>query len=121
MTDKEFEKASEEILKWIRNYLLEIEKYPVKSNVKYHEIFDKLPDIAPDNSEDFNKILDDFNKIIMPGITHWQSPNFFAYFPANSSYPSLLAEMIISTLAAQCMKWETSPSYTLSLHDALPI
>lgn len=110
MKDIEFEKASEEILKWIRNYLLEIEKYPVKSNVKYHEIFDKLPDSAPDNSEDFNKILDDFNKIIMPGITHWQSPNFFAYFPANSSYPSLLAEMIISTLAAQCMKWETSPS-----------
>ncbi len=110
MTDNEFKKASEEVLKWIRRYLVEIESYPVKSSVKYHEIFDKLPDRAPEEPEEFNDIFNDFNKIIMPGITHWQSPNFFAYFPANSSYPSLLAEMIISTLAAQCMKWETSPS-----------
>jgi aromatic-L-amino-acid decarboxylase len=55
-------------------------------------------------------IFNDFNKIIMPGITHWQSPNFFAYFPANSSYPSVLAEMLTATLGAQCMKWETSPA-----------
>ena len=110
MTDNEFKKASEEILNWINKYLKEIEKYPVKSNVKFHEIFDKLPAKAPEEPEEFNDIFDDFNKIIMPGITHWQSPNFFAYFPANSSYPSLLAEMLISALAAQCMKWETSPS-----------
>ncbi|MFA7360109.1 MAG: aminotransferase class I/II-fold pyridoxal phosphate-dependent enzyme [Candidatus Kapaibacterium sp.] len=110
MTDNEFKKASEEILNWINKYLKEIEKYPVKANVKYHEVFDKLPDTAPDDPEEFNDIFDDFNKTIMPGITHWQSPNFFAYFPANSSYPSLLAEMLISALAAQCMKWETSPS-----------
>lgn len=110
MTDNDFKNASDEILKWIRNYLREVEKYPVKSSVKYHEVFDKLPDKAPEDPESFNEIFDDFYNIIMPGITHWQSPNFFAYFPANSSYPSLLAEMIISTLAAQCMKWETSPS-----------
>jgi aromatic-L-amino-acid decarboxylase len=55
-------------------------------------------------------IFGDFRRIIMPGITHWQSPNFFAYFPANSSYPSVLAEMITATLGAQCMKWETSPA-----------
>src|SRR5664279_6239901 len=55
-------------------------------------------------------IMQDFNKIIMPGMTHWQSPNFFAYFPANSSYPSVLAEMLTATLGAQCMIWETSPA-----------
>ena len=60
MTDKEFKNASEEILRWIRNYLVEIEKYPVKSSVKYHEIFDKLPDSAPDYPEKFNEIFDDF-------------------------------------------------------------
>jgi len=55
-------------------------------------------------------IFRDFTDIIMPGMTHWQSPNFFAYFPANSSYPSILAEMLTATLGAQCMKWETSPA-----------
>jgi aromatic-L-amino-acid decarboxylase len=54
--------------------------------------------------------MKDFEEIIMPGITHWQSPNFYAYFPANTSPPSILAEMIISTLSAQCMMWETSPA-----------
>src|SRR5664279_1367903 len=55
-------------------------------------------------------IMQDFNKIIMPGMTHWQSPNFFAYFPANSSYPSVLAEMLTAALGSQCMIWETSPA-----------
>ncbi len=54
--------------------------------------------------------MKDLEEIIMPGITHWQSPNFFAYFPANTSPPSILAEMIIATLGAQCMIWETSPA-----------
>ncbi len=52
----------------------------------------------------------DFEEIIMPGITHWQNPNFFAYFPANTSPPSVLAEMLIASLGAQCMIWETSPA-----------
>jgi aromatic-L-amino-acid decarboxylase len=56
--------------------------------------------------------MKDFEEIIMPGMTHWQSPNFFAYFPANTSPPSILAEMIISTIGAQCMIWETSPAAT---------
>jgi aromatic-L-amino-acid decarboxylase len=54
--------------------------------------------------------MSDFDKIILPGITHWQNPNFFAYFPANSSPASVLAEMVIATLGAQCMIWETSPA-----------
>jgi aromatic-L-amino-acid decarboxylase len=58
------------------------------------------------------QIFSDFESIIMPGITHWQSPGFFAYFPANTSFPSLLAEMLSSALGAQCMKWETSPAAT---------
>jgi aromatic-L-amino-acid decarboxylase len=61
-------------------------------------------------AENIEKIFSDFQNIIIPGITHWQSPNFFAYFPANSSYPSLLAEMLTQAIGAQCMKWETSPS-----------
>lgn len=110
MNSKTFEETSKEVLDWINGYLKEVENYPVKSRVKYHEIYDKIPDTAPDKAEDFNTILNDFKEVILPGITHWQSPNFFAYFPANSSYPSLLAEMLTSALASQCMKWETSPA-----------
>jgi aromatic-L-amino-acid decarboxylase len=110
MDNRKFEVASNEIIEWISEYLKTIEKYPVKSQVKHYEIFNQLPDNAPALPEDFKHIFNDFQNIIMPGITHWQSPNFFAYFPANSSVPSLLAEMLTSALGAQCMKWETSPS-----------
>ncbi|MFZ4590287.1 MAG: pyridoxal phosphate-dependent decarboxylase family protein [Ignavibacteria bacterium] len=110
MDNQNFDDASKEILEWVSEYLKTVEKYPVKSQVKYHEVFNQLPDAAPSTPEDFKNIFNDFQKIIMPGITHWQSPDFFAYFPANSSVPSILAEMLTSALGAQCMKWETSPS-----------
>lgn len=110
MDNRKFEEASNEIIKWVSEYLSSVEKYPVKSQVKHHEVFNQLPGNAPSQPEDFKHIFDDFQNIIMPGITHWQSPDFFAYFPANSSVPSLLAEILTSALGAQCMKWETSPS-----------
>ncbi len=110
MTPEQFEKSAQEVIAWIQKYYKEIENFPVKSQVRHRDIFNKLPGIPPENPEAFENIMDDLNSIIMPGITHWQSPKFFAYFPANSSYPSLLAEMVISAIAAQCMKWETSPS-----------
>jgi aromatic-L-amino-acid decarboxylase len=106
----EFKKSAHEFIDWIVEYYKNIETYPVKSQVKPHEIFNKLPDNPPMQAENIEKIFSDFQNIIIPGITHWQSPNFFAYFPANSSYPSLLAEMLTQAIGAQCMKWETSPS-----------
>ncbi len=72
--------------------------------------FSKIPDNPPQKPESFDSLMKDFDEIIMPGITHWQNPNFFAYFPANTSPASILAEMIIATLGAQCMIWETSPA-----------
>jgi len=110
MDNKEFRKHAHKFVDWLADYLEDIEKYPVKSQVKPGEIFDQLPDIPPETGEAMNDIFKDFEDIIMPGITHWQSPNFFAYFPANSSFPSVLAEMLTATLGAQCMKWETSPA-----------
>jgi aromatic-L-amino-acid decarboxylase len=91
-------------------YLENVEKYPVKSQVKPGEIFNKIPGGPPEKPESFTCFLRDIEEIIMPGITHWQSPDFFAYFPANTSPPSILAEMITATLGAQCMNWETSPA-----------
>jgi aromatic-L-amino-acid/L-tryptophan decarboxylase len=110
MKTDEFRKYAHELVDWMAGYLENVEKYPVKSSVEPGEIFSKIPDKPPVNSEPFSCLMRDLDEIIMPGITHWQNPNFFAYFPANSSPPSILAEMIISTLAAQCMIWETSPA-----------
>ncbi|MCX6163095.1 MAG: pyridoxal-dependent decarboxylase, partial [Ignavibacteriae bacterium] len=107
---EEFRKYAHEFVDWIADYYGDIEKYPVKSQVKPREIFNKIPVSPPETGENMADIFKDFENIILPGITHWQSPNFFAYFPANASYPSLLAEMLTSALGAQCMKWETSPA-----------
>jgi aromatic-L-amino-acid decarboxylase len=112
MTPEEFRKHAHELVDWMADYMENVEKYPVKSQVKPGEIFNRLPDNPPQNPESFNLLMKDFEEIIMPGMTHWQSPNFFAYFPANTSPPSILAEMIISTIGAQCMIWETSPAAT---------
>ena len=110
MTTEEFRKHAHELVDWMAGYMDNIEKYPVKSPVKPGDIFNQLPDEPPVKSESFQAFMKDFEEIIMPGMTHWQNPSFFAYFPANTSPPSILAEMIMSTLSAQCMIWETSPA-----------
>ena len=110
MTPEEFRKHAHELADWMADYMANVENYPVKSSVKPGEIFSKIPDNPPVKPEPFSSFMKDVNEIIMPGISHWQSPNFYAYFPANGSPPSVLAEMIISTLGAQCMIWETSPA-----------
>ena len=112
MKIEDFQKHSHELVDWMFSYLKEIEKYPIKPDIKPGEIYNALPEKPPMNGEAFDKIFKDFNEIIIPGITHWQSPNFHAFFPANNSYPSILAEMLISTIGAQCMMWDTSPSAT---------
>jgi len=110
MTPDEFRKHAHELVEWMAGYMENIENLPVKSLVKPGEIFNKIPDKPPLHSESFDSLMKDFNEIIMPGISHWQNPNFFAYFPANTSPASILAEMLIATLGAQCMIWETSPA-----------
>lgn len=110
MDNKEFRKHAHELVDWMADYLENIDQYPVKSQVAPKEIYNKLPNSAPQESEPFKTIFEDFQNIIMPGITHWQNPSFFGYFPANTSPPSILGEMLTSTLAAQCMIWQTSPA-----------
>ncbi len=110
MDKKDFRKYAHELVDWMADYLENVEQYPVKSQVVPKEIFNKLPELPPTKPEQFKDIFEDFQKIIIPGMTHWQHPSFFAYFPANSSPPSILGEMLTSTLAAQCMVWQTSPA-----------
>lgn len=108
----EFRKHGHELIDWMADYFENIENLPVKSKARPGEIIAQLPEGAPDNPEDFAAIMADFNKIILPGMTHWQHPGWHAYFTANNSYPSILAEMLTSTMGAQCMSWITSPAAT---------
>jgi len=110
MNSDDFRKYGHDFVDWLANYFENIEEYHVLSDSRPGEIFSKLPNLPPEESESMNKIMDDFNKIIMPGITHWQHPSFHGYFPANNSYPSILAEILTSGIGAQCMMWQTSPA-----------
>ena len=110
MDANEFRRQAYLMVDWMADYLETIENLPVKSQVEPHEIYNQLPSSPPESSESMETIFEDFKNIILPGITHWQSPNFFAYFPANNSYPSILGEMLTAALGSQCMIWETSPA-----------
>ncbi len=112
MDNKKFRKHAHELVDWMADYFEEVEDYPVKPDVLPGDISAKLPEKAPQKPESFEVQFDDFKNQILPGITHWQSPNFMGYFPANTSYPSVLAEMLTATLGAQCMSWLTSPAAT---------
>jgi aromatic-L-amino-acid/L-tryptophan decarboxylase len=110
MSPDEFRRYAHELVEWMAGYMENVESYPVKSRVSPGDISGKIPDNPPTRPEPFSDLIKDFNEIIMPGITHWQNPNFFAYFPSNTSAPSILAEMLTASLGAQCMMWETSPA-----------
>lgn len=110
MTNEEFRKSAHQMVDWMADYLENIEQYPVKAQVAPGEIKSKLPGSPPRDGEAMEDIFSDFKEIILPGITHWQHPSFHAYFPGNSSKPSVLAEMLTATLAVQAMIWNTSPS-----------
>jgi aromatic-L-amino-acid decarboxylase len=110
MDNVEFRAWAHRLADQMADYYENIESYPVKSQVKPGDIIAQLPTAPPSGSEGMESIMQDFETIIMPGITHWQSPGFFGYFPANSSYPSILAEMLTASLGAQCMVWDTSPA-----------
>ena len=112
MTPEEFRAHAHKLVDWMADYMADVEKYPVRAQTAPGEIAAKLPATAPEKPEPMAEIFADFERDVMPGITHWQHPSFFAYFPANSSPPSVLAEMLMSTLAAQCMLWQTSPAGT---------
>jgi aromatic-L-amino-acid decarboxylase len=112
MTPDEFRRHGREIVDWIADYYEQVESLPVLSRVQPGEVRGALPRQAPQQGEPFEAMLADLNGVIMPGITHWQSPNFFAYFPANTSFPAILGEMVSAGLGVQGMLWQTSPACT---------
>ena len=110
LNPKEFKKEAEPVVEWIDRYLNNIKSLPVKARVKPGEIYNSIPEEAPIHSESMKEIMEDFDRIILPGMTQWQHPGFHAYFPANSSVESILAESLTSAMGAQCMIWDTSPA-----------
>jgi aromatic-L-amino-acid/L-tryptophan decarboxylase len=107
-----FRKRGHELIDWIADYHAGAEARPVLSTVAPGEVRAGLPESAPLEGEPFEHIFADFERVIMPGITHWQSPNWFAFFPANISYPSILGDLLSSGLGVQGMLWTTSPACT---------
>jgi len=112
MTPEEFRRNGHAVIDWIADYYTSIESYPVLSRVAPGEIRASLPVAPPAKGEPFAAILADIEKLILPGITHWQSPNFFAFFPSNASGPAILGDLLSSGLGVQGMLWATSPACT---------
>lgn len=112
MTPRDLERWGAELGRWAAGYLETIRERPVRAQTAPGDILRQIPDGPPDEPTDFQSIFRDFEQVVMPGITHWQHPRFFAYFAANASPPSVLAEFLTATLAAQCMLWQTSPAAT---------
>jgi aromatic-L-amino-acid/L-tryptophan decarboxylase len=112
MDPEEFRTIGKEVVDWMADYLKEAEKYPVLSRVKPGGIKKQLPAVPPASPENMETILADFNRIILPGITHWNHPGFFAYFATSASAPGILAEMLATALNVNGMLWRTSPSAT---------
>ena len=108
----EYRRHAHRLVDWMADYLETVESRPVRSGVAPGEIAERLPAAPPEDGEPFEGIFADFERELLPGITHWQHPSFFAYFPANSSPPSVLAEMLTAALGVNCMLWQTSPSGT---------
>lgn len=112
MTPEEFRVHAHRLVDWMADYLRDLPAMPVTPAVAPGQVRAALPAAPPEAPESLDAILADFTGTIVPGMTHWGHPGFLGYFPAGSSPPSLLAEMLTATLAAQCMSWQTSPAAT---------
>ncbi|OAN70714.1 amino acid decarboxylase [Jannaschia sp. EhC01] len=108
----EFAHWGKHIADWGADYHKTLRDRPVRAQTAPGEIAAQLPTSPPDSPEDMATVMADFEAIVMPGMTHWQHPRFFAYFAANAAPPSMLAEQLVNTVAAQCMLWQTSPAAT---------
>jgi aromatic-L-amino-acid decarboxylase len=112
MTPEEFRRHGHEAVDWVADYWSSLEHLRVTPDVRPGEIAARLPDAPPETGEEFASILADLNRVVTPGLTHWQHPAYFAYFPANTSGPSVLGDLLCAGLGVQGMLWSTSPACT---------
>ncbi len=113
MDANEFRRHGHELVDWIAEYLDGgVRGHAVRARVAPGEVRSQLPPEPPARGEPFSRVMADFERVLLPGVTHWQHPRFFAYFPANNSYPSVLGELLSAGLGVQGMLWETGPAAT---------
>ncbi|MGH8901854.1 MAG: aminotransferase class V-fold PLP-dependent enzyme, partial [Egibacteraceae bacterium] len=112
MTPEEFRRYGHAVVDWLAGYMEQIESYPVLAQIPPGDVRAKLPPHPPEHGESFDQIITDLDEVILPGVTHWQSPSFFAYFPANASGPAILGDLVSAGLGVQGMLWATSPACT---------
>lgn len=112
MSSDDFRRHGHELIDWIADYWETVEDRRILPDVKPGEIRTRLPEVAPEQPEKFSEVLYDLDEVVMDGLTHWQSPGWFGYFPANASFPSILGELASAGLGQQGMLWSTSPAST---------
>src|SRR5689334_7823257 len=112
MTPEQFRQHGHEVVDWIADYWNRVGSLPVRSQVAPGEVREWLPAAAPEQGEPFSAVLTDLDRVVLPGVTHWQHPGFFGYFPANTSGPSVLGDLVSAGLGVQGMSWVTSPAAT---------
>jgi aromatic-L-amino-acid/L-tryptophan decarboxylase len=112
MDNDEFRHWSHKAADWSVDYRSTVRDFPVRAQTKPGDIFNAVPADAPESAESMDVIFADFERVILPGMTHWQHPGFFAYFPANAAPASVVAEQLVAAMGAQCMLWQTSPAAT---------
>src|SRR5438552_7087905 len=107
-----FRRNGHQLVEWIAEYLEHPDRYPVLARVRPGDIAAALPSHAPEEAEPFDAIMADFERVLVPGLTHWNHPGFFAYFAITGSAPGVLAEFLSAALNQQAMLWSTSPAAT---------
>ena len=112
MTPEEFRLRGHEVIDWLADYMETVADAAIIPEVDPGDIRDRIPSLAPESPEPFDQILRDLDEVVRPGLVHWQSPGWFAYFPANTSPPSILGDLVSSGLGQQGMMWATSPACT---------
>ena len=112
MAPDEFRRHGHALVDWIASYLSQAERYPVLSRAAPGEVRGRLPDAPPQEGDSFEAIFADFERHLLPGVTHWNHPGFFAYFAISASGPGVLAELLTAALNVQAMLWRTSPAAT---------
>ena len=112
MTPEEFRRAGHQLIDWIADYVEGVERYPVSPDIKPGAVRAALPASPPADPESWETVRADIERVVVPGIVHWQHPAFFAYFPSNTTYPSILGELLAAGLGVQGMSWVTSPACT---------
>jgi aromatic-L-amino-acid/L-tryptophan decarboxylase len=112
MNPEDFRRHGHQLVDWMADYMRDVGELPVTPNVAPGDTLRRLPASPPAAGEPFEQLFHDFTTTILPAMTHWNHPGWFAYFPGNNSPPSVLAEMLTATLGAQCMSWATSPAAT---------